>query len=549
MARGAWTIRAAGQSPMRKGLIGFTRAGLPPGGKDIILRTMSAPQESNNRRKPGFRWFGPRDLVYLGIGALAFFGSGQFGKVKRGLKEIFAPQPAEVSPDDADIRRQIESRLRAEMEEELEREIAAMKAAAAESEAKRAAEQDAVVPAPAAEPAVGSVTDVRKLRSGIPFKTEVKIEKGGIASKERVNDTSYTAFYQLNLRVPTAAKTMAELETSNPDLSKLLPGLPSLIEKAEVSGWFQKLYANKTDRVRRDANTLNELLTKHNIYDCETILQFRTPAGTPVFLLQAEMDVVSDGSDGDRLATMPDEIVNSTHYQPFTSYGWPKKTQTPNPMVAGWEKRVATAQKELADKATTAARKTWLRDRIAYLKRGIADMKNRSFLIAEYDPFIVIPVNILTANDPFAPKAGDYAVVVHGKKLYPAIVGDGGPSFKVGEASLRMARELNPKASPYSRPVSDLKVTYLVFPGSREAEKGPPDYEKWRQKCHELLTGIGGVGDGVELHVWQDLLPKPVPPEPPVVPAPEVTPPPASGGSAPAATPPAPAAEGTDKSE
>jgi hypothetical protein len=485
--------------------------------------------------------------VYLGIGALAFFGSGQFGKVKRGLKEIFAPKPAVVSPDEADIRRQIESRLRAEMEEELEREIAAMKEAAAESEAKRAAEQDAEVPEAPAETAIGSVTDVRKLRSGIPFKTEVKIEKGGIASKERVNDTSYTAFYQLNLRVPTAAKTMAELETSNPDLSKLLPGLPALIEKAEVSGWFQKLYANKTDRVRRDANTLNELLTKHNIYDCETILQFRTPAGTPVFFMQAEMDVVSDGSDGDRLAKMPDEIVNSTHYQPFTSYGWPKKTQTPNPMVAGWEKRIANAEKELADKATTADRKTWLRDRIAYLKRGIADMKNRSFLIAEYDPFIVIPVDILRSNDPFAPKVGDYAVVVHGKKLYPAIVGDGGPTFKVGEASLRMARELNPKASPYSRPVSDLKVTYLVFPGSREAEKGPPDYEKWRQKCHELLTGIGGVGEGVELHLWQDLLPKPAPP---VAPAPEVTPaPPASDASAPAATPSTPAAEGTDKSK
>jgi hypothetical protein len=507
---------------------------------------MSVNHGAANQRKKGFSWLGAGFLVLV-CGGIALCFTSFPGKVKRGLQEIFAPKPAVVSPDEADIRRQIESRLRSEMEEELEREIAAMKKAAAESDAKRAAEQEAAEPESAAEPAVGSVTDVRKLRSGIPFKTEVKIEKGGIASKERVDDASYTASYQLNLRVPTAAKTMAELETSNSDLSKLLPGLPALVEKAEVSAWYQKLYANKTDRVRRDANTLNELLTKHNIYDCETILQFRTPTGTPVFLMQAEMDVVSDGSDGDRLAKMPDEIVNSTHYQPFTSYGWPKKTQTANPMVAGWEKRVATAQKELADKATTADRKTWLKDRIAYLKRGIADMKGRSFLIAEYDPFIVIPVDILRANDPFSPKVGDYAVVVHGKKLYPAIVGDGGPTFKVGEASLRMARELNPKASPYSRPVSDLKVTYLVFPGSRDAEKGPPDYEKWRQKCHELLTGIGGVGEGVELHLWQDRLPKPPPPVPPVAPAPEVTPPPASGGSAPVATPSTPAAEGTDK--
>ncbi|RYD37288.1 MAG: hypothetical protein EOP87_03860, partial [Verrucomicrobiaceae bacterium] len=123
-------------------------------------------------------------------------------------------------------------------------------------------------------------------------------------------------------------------------------------------------------------------------------------------------------------------------------------------------------------------------------------------------------MNLLSSSDVFAPKVGDYAVVVHGKKVYPAIVGDGGPTFKVGEASLRMARELNPKSSPYSRPVSDLKVTYLAFPGSREKEKGPPDYEKWRQRCHELLGEMGGLGEGYQLHQWTDLLPKPVLPAP-----------------------------------
>jgi hypothetical protein len=359
--------------------------------------------------------------------------------------------------------------------------------------------------------ALGPVTDVRKLRSGIPFKTEVNIDQGGIASVERVDDSSYTAFYRLSLRLPAAVKSMAELELTSPQLAKILPGLPELMTKAEVSGWFNRLYENKATRVRRDANSLNELLTKHNVYDCETILNLRTPAGEPLFLMQAEMDVVSDGSDGDRLPVMPDSIVNSTHYQPFTSYGWKKRTATPNPMVAGWEKRLANGEKELAAPGTTAERKAWLRDRIAYLKRGIADLKNRSFLIAEYDPFIVIPVNLLLSRDPFAPKVGDYAVVIHEGRIYPSIVGDGGPTFKVGEASLRMAVEINPKASPYSRPVSDLKVTYLVFPGSRDPQKGPPDYEKWRVRCAELLDGIGGLGEGYALHVWEDLL---APPEP-----------------------------------
>ncbi len=498
---------------------------------------MAPPLKQKNRGISGFRWLGVAFLAVPAAGIALCFTSFP-GKVKRGLKEIFAPKPVIIKADEEDIRRQVEARLRAEMEEELGREISAMKKAADEKQARETPAPPPVAP----DPPVGSITDVRKLRSGIPFKTEVKFEKGGLASKERVDGASYTAFYQLSLRVPEAAKTMADLERTSPDLSKALPGLAPLVEQAVVSPWFTGLYKNKTDRVRRDAHTLNELLTKHNFYDCETILHLKTPQGKPLFLMQAEMDVVSDGSDGDRLPEMPDAIVNSTHYQPFTSYGWPKKTRTPNPMVAGWEKRIGNAEKELREPATTADRKKWLRDRIAYLKRGIADLKARSFLVAEYDPFIVIPVNLLTASDPFAPKVGDYAVVLHGKKIYPAIVGDGGPTFKVGEASLRMAREINPRSSPYSRPVSDLKVTYLVFPGSREVKKEPPDYGKWRQRCHELLGTIGGPGEGWELHVWQDLLPKPEPP-------PEPSPAPASGESAPAGAPPAPAAaeEGTPR--
>jgi len=227
--------------------------------------------------------------------------------------------------------------------------------------------------------------------------------------------------------------------------------------------------------------------------------------------MQSEMDVVSDGSDGDRLPSMPDEIVNSTNYQPFTSYGWKKQTTTPNPMVVGWEKRVANATEELAVATTTSERKTWLRDRIAYLKRGIADLKARSFLIADHDPFIVMPVHLLSANDPFAPKIGDYAVVIYQGKLYPCIVGDGGPTYKVGEGSLRLAKELNPRTTPYSRPESDLKITYLVFPGSREEQRSAPDYAAWARRCGELLEEIGGIGSDYKLHEWSNTLPPPAP--------------------------------------
>lgn len=482
---------------------------------------MSELKSSKNYRVRGFPWLKASILVLIG-GGLGLCFTGFPAKLKRGLREIFAPKSAIVAVNRQDIYRQAEAQIRAEMEAKYERDIAALKNSLADVDKQPA--KPAAVP----EPELGPVTDLRKLRSGIAFKTTVNLQKGGLASRERMDDSSYTASYQLSLRIPIPAKTLSELETSSPELSKMLPGLSALVEKAELSSGFAKLYANKAERVRRDANLLNELLTKHNIYDCETILNLKTESGRRVFFMQADMDVVADGSDGDRLATMPPEIVDSPNYQPFTSYGWAKKTPVPNPIVQGWEQRISVAQKELATAATPVARKIWLRNRIQYLKRGIEDLKNRSFLIADYDPFIVIPVDLLSSNDAFAPKTGDYAVIIYDKKLYPAIVGDGGPTSKVGEGSLRLARELNPKASAYNRPVSDLKVSYLVFPGSHESEHSAPDYDKWHLRCQELLTEMGGIGVGYTLHQWQDLLPK----------SPVVTPPtPASVAPAPAIEP------------
>ena len=469
----------------------------------------------SNRPRQGLPWFRAGTLLLAG-GLLGMLFTAIPGKIKRGLRELRAPKPVIIPADETDLRRQIESSLRAEMEEKLENELAAMRKAT-DAAAKKEPEKNKDDTEEAAPPQLlslpGAVSDVRLLRPGIPFKTEIKFDKGGIASRERVDAASYVALYQLSLRVPAPAKTLAELESSNSYLSKLLPGLSGLLTKADVSAWYGKLYDNKIARVRKDATLLSEILSKHNFFDCETMLNLRAENGRRVFYLQADMDVVSDGSDGDRLPTMPEAIVNSTHYQPFTSYAWPKKGTVPNPIVAGWERRIKEAEKELAERATPAERKKWLRERIAYLKRGVADLKSRSFLIAEHDPFIVLPVALLAAhNDPFAPKAGDFAVVVYGDKLYPSIVGDGGPSYKVGEASLRIAQQINPRALSNNRPVSDLKVGYVIFPGSRDSERGPPDYAKWHQRCNELLNEIGGIGDGYALFEWSDTLPKPTPP-------------------------------------
>ena len=358
---------------------------------------------------------------------------------------------------------------------------------------------------------IGRDLDLAKTSKGIGFSSEVVVEEGDLAVDDRIRRSSYRSEHTLTVKIPRAASTLEELEKGTTGLSVVFPGFPEILESAKVSSQFETIYQNKVKRLRLKSSQLGELLTLHNFFDCSSMLNLTTKTGRKVFLMQGDMDVVSDGSDGDRLPEMPDEIVNSTHYQPTTSYGWAKTGTMPNPMIAGYEKRIEVARAELADPEVGVERKKWVRSRIRnLLEPGIEEMKRRSFLVAEYDPFIVIPMHImLDRNDPWAPKVGDYAVVVHDGVVYPAIVGDAGPTFKVGEASLRMARQINERSSPYSRPVSDLSVTYICFPKTAEKPHRTPNYDFWRSRCQELVEEMGGLGEGVELFVWEDRFPKP----------------------------------------
>jgi hypothetical protein len=162
-------------------------------------------------------------------------------------------------------------------------------------------------------------------------------------------------------------------------------------------------------------------------------------------------------------------------------------------------------QTEVDAKTTPPERKKALKEQIAEIERDISDLRKYSFLISKEDPFIVLPGFMLRQpGHPFLPRIGDYAVLVYHGTLYPALLGDAGPSYKVGEASLRIARQIDPKASPNNRPETELDITYLVFPGTADRQPGPPDLKALHERCRALLNDIGGYRG--QLWEWTDLL-------------------------------------------
>ena len=368
-------------------------------------------------------------------------------------------------------------------------------------------------------PIIAGRLETARLFSGITVRTNVETKPGGPASDERLNPLSYLLDLKLEVRVPSPNKTIEELSKVNPDLPKVLPGLAAVLTPNSVSPIFAELYKAKVKALRENLGRLDQLLSRHNFFDCQTILELRDPkTQRSAILLQADMDVDADGSDADRL---PHVDGSSPTFKPVTSYRWPKKTAAPNAFLAPSEERLKRYETEFAMKGLAPERNRDLRLGIAQLRDEIDTMKRFSFLIGSTDPYIVLPGGYAHAADGATlGKLGDYAVVISGDKLYPAIVGDIGPPDKVGEASLRIAKEINQRSSPNNRPVSELKVSYVIFPGTAETPFDPPDLAKIEARCQALVNEIGGAG--VPLHHWENLIPPPPTPTP--SPTPSVSP-------------------------
>jgi hypothetical protein len=349
--------------------------------------------------------------------------------------------------------------------------------------------------------------EVGKMFSGAQVRTTLETEFGTTATAERNDPSSYVVDVKVQVKIPKPHRELAELQKLNDQLPTLLPALPSLLEKAKISPLWDDLYRLKVAQLQRSLNRFDELLSRHNLFDCETMLEIQHPdTKRRVLLIQADMDTDSDGSDGDRVPAV--DGLSST-FQPSTSYRWSKKTEKPNPFLALREDKLKQYETELATPTVSANRTKDLKDAIARVKTEIGDLKKYSFLVGATDPFVVLPLSMFGKKTAFAAAIGDYCVVIFGGTLYPAIVGDAGPPYKTGEGSLRLCKQLNARADVGNRPVNDLKVTYLVFPGSADKPWDAPDLEKWRARCEKLLGEIGGYKG--ELFAWEDVT-KPKPP-------------------------------------
>jgi hypothetical protein len=302
-----------------------------------------------------------------------------------------------------------------------------------------------------------------------------------------------------------------DLEKLNPGLLKTLPRLKELLTKATVSPKFKRLYDAKVESVQGGNH-----MPVPSFYDTATALSFKDEkSGRSVFLFQSDMDTDTDGTDPGRLSQLKDydDARLSRTFQPLLSYSWNKPgTDTPpNPFLKYFDDtlgKLRGLQKQIDAFATEDHGPIWqdlkkhMDEQVASLERRSkyyrSDLIHRRSLIASLDPFIVVPQ---TWIDPQM-SVGDFVAVVHAGRVYPCIIADTGPTTKSGEASQRLCRALNPKASGRVSAVTTPAVTYIVFPGTRTA-KGVPDLARYKSEVNRLIGEIGGLGEGVTLHTWE----------------------------------------------
>lgn len=379
--------------------------------------------------------------------------------------------------------------------------------------------------------------DLARLYTGLSLKSSVECTNGGRTALETIPETnSYEVDIMLRVRWPAAATNSAQLAAATPELPTLLPDLERLLQVASPSPDYAQLLSNKEKSLRSHLSSLQKLPYRDSLFDCQTILNLKNPAnGRHALLVQAIMNVNTDGSDGDR--NLDIDRLSAT-FQPQTNYRWPKTGNHTNPCLASTGDHLEKVISELGSGTLTPTAKASLIEERDNDRATIEELKRWDFLVGAADPFIVLP-SFMVGKHPGQPSVGDYAVVIAGGKLYPAILGDMGPGSKIGEASLRLCREIDPRSGADRRPVNRPEAVYLVFPGTAEKPFRVPDYAHWAERCRDLWKEFGG-SNTVVWHEWTSLE-KPWP-----TPTPSPTPSPSSSPLGSTTHGPAPAPSGTN---
>lgn len=310
---------------------------------------------------------------------------------------------------------------------------------------------------------------------------------------------------------PKPLTKIDDLEKLNPGLSQALPALRGLIESATVSPKFKKLYDTKIDSVKN-----GDWMSAGTFFDCATVLNVKgAKSGRSAVIFQSDMDTCTDGSDPDRFSLLSDydDARLSRSYQPILAYSWAKASgdTATSPFLKYYDDTLGQLRelKKQVDGFVQADRGAFWPDVQKYFDEALTrvdrraayfrpDLLKRRSLVASVDPYMVIPSTWVDEKM----RVGDYAAVIYAGRIYPCIIGDTGPTTKAGEASQKLAQALNPKASGRVSAVTNVGVTYIVFPGTR-AEMGPPDWPKFEREVSRLLGEIGEPGSDAKLHSWQ----------------------------------------------
>ena len=126
------------------------------------------------------------------------------------------------------------------------------------------------------------------------------------------------------------------------------------------------------------------------------------------------------------------------------------------------------------------------------------DANPRRYVDSEQVPFIAFPSRLYTVDEPktdigrlaLGVNLGDYVVVYDMKtgRSCGGLFAEVGPAYKLGEASIRVAKELGVNPSPKNGGVdATLRIAYVVFPRSFTKFASAP----WPQKPEQVLERAG----------------------------------------------------------